>query len=1201
MEENDNNNKLFISQLSNSVSTSGAGHSFEVEAQTLFAILMLAHGRVPGFPDSEIVEIDQQTRVNRWNIDDFMLVLQDRHSSNRHKVLFQAKLSFKIGDNDDFREIVKGAYSDYCDPRFDKARDALVLFCGKVSGTDLGLLASVYDLAGTQKSAESFFSKVRASRYKSEQFGKTVQVIEEEIKKSNPTATEEEVYSFLRCFRIWNVDLQHRDGFVLAIMNSFIAKAAPNMFPHQIWSAVYEVMDYRNRCSGETGIEDFPDEIRKSFTDDKRQEMPEQFSVERQSSSSRFASLLGNIQKHDYYRDFCIALLIGGWNEKNWKDISFIETLVRKDYDVWKRNLIALYHEFEGIITFRDGQWNILHRKELFPLIKWDFYRESLDAFEGESIKLLLGNDVEQDSASSSGTARDRFAVCDYSVILRDHVAVSLAIMGNVSNSQDDDLCFKLNAIAHAVVNEVLHDADVGDWERLGRNLGELAEAAPDVFFNAVEETFCKQDDTSRQSQEKDDFEEIIGVGCYASDILSALDRLVWVDSFFERAADIMFRLIDSDPDKFKGASSLHALARILLPWHPQTFASAERRKSIMDRFIEGKPESSWALLLSLLPKSHSTTMNTARPKYLNCSSDDYQIKVTISEFWDVSNHYLSLAMKMAKNNLSNIIQLFDYFSDMPVNFQKELLTLSCSDAILHLPEEEHIPLWSKLTRLCARHRTYSYAKWALPEETLKLVDSVIEQIKPQKKALRFLPLFSRSCGDYFPHESGNRVSYQKKIEHISDLQDEAARSILREDGVEGILDFAKTIENVNRLGYSTANVCLDVEAQSILDSCLAANDAQIKAFLSVFIARKHQKCAKTWIDGISRENWTPEQTAAFLCALYPVTSYVLTLKSYWLKDCESLYWENYDLPFASMIDKDCFYTVIDSLLLAGRPDKAIDLLGQLRYVEYPFDAHRAVNALALASARDYKIDIHDVAGQNYLSVLCLIQDSEEISDDDKLSMEWKNIEYLSHAYKDGLPLPKYIYKKMSLSPDYFCKILNYAYNKCDTADISGDVTLSDEHVVVDNQIVLGLLWNWRLIPEFYFRDNQFYSPLFEQWFNAVVRIARETGHYEATLANIGEALVSTPEEPDGSLWINKGIARLIDKIENKGLREGYRNGYCDLRNTRSDEDLKLIEELNKKAEALNTFGCPRFADLLRDIVKDIKANGRPFRIFEEE
>ena len=75
----------------------------------------------------------------------------------------------------------------------------------------------------------------------------------------------------------------------------------------------------------------------------------------------------------------------------------------------------------------------------------------------------------------------------------------------------------------------------------------------------------------------------------------------------------------------------------------------------------------------------------------------------------------------------------------------------------------------------------------------------------------------------------------------------------------------------------------------------------------------------------------------------------------------------------------------------------------------------------------------------------------------------------------------------------------------------------------------------------------------------------------------------------------------MIDKTEYKGLRDGYRCGFYDLRNFRSEEDLKLIEKLKMRAEELNKFGCPRFAGLLRDIVKEIEAEGRQFRVFEEE
>ena len=222
MELNDNN-KLFVSKLSNPISTSVDGHRFEIRVQTLFAILMLSHGRVPGFPNSEIVEIDQQTRVMKWNIDDFMLILQDSSSQKQHRIFFQVKRSFDIGENEAFRAIIRAAYYDFCDERFDRKQDILVLFCGNISCADLELLSSVHDLSEAQFSAESFFTKIREQGFKSEQFRKTVQIIEEEIKDCNEKATDEEVFAFLKCFRIWSVDLHHNDGFVLALMHSFVS------------------------------------------------------------------------------------------------------------------------------------------------------------------------------------------------------------------------------------------------------------------------------------------------------------------------------------------------------------------------------------------------------------------------------------------------------------------------------------------------------------------------------------------------------------------------------------------------------------------------------------------------------------------------------------------------------------------------------------------------------------------------------------------------------------------------------------------------------------------------------------------------------------------------------------------------------------------------------------------------------------------
>ena len=434
----DNQDKLFISQQSNSVSTSGAGHSFEVEVQTLFAILMLAHGRVPGFPNSEIIEIDQQIRVKGWNIDDFMLVLQNLDSQKQHNIFFQVKRSFDISDNKEFREIIRAAYSDFCDERFDRKHDILVLFCGNVSCDDLELLSSVHDQSEAQISAESFFSKIRVQGFKSEQFRKTVQIIDNIIKDCKKEATDEEVYSFLKCFRIWSVDLHLNDGFARALMYSFISYVAPNTSPRIVWSTVYEYMDKKNKDSSEIRQESFSDDIKKFFAVDNRKKMPISYLTNNKDiSSSQLSLLINKINERNLLAPFLLALLIGGWNERSDKDKSFVASVTKREYDSWKQDLIALHHEFPKVISFKNDEWIILHRRKLLPLLKEDLFEDVLILFEEASVNALLEVNPEFDYPTNARFFQGKRNEKNYSVRIRASIAETLSIIGNMSKPQN--------------------------------------------------------------------------------------------------------------------------------------------------------------------------------------------------------------------------------------------------------------------------------------------------------------------------------------------------------------------------------------------------------------------------------------------------------------------------------------------------------------------------------------------------------------------------------------------------------------------------------------------------------------------------------------------------------------------------------------------------------------------------------------------
>lgn len=1189
MELNDNN-KLFVSKLSNPISTSVDGHRFEIRVQTLFAILMLSHGRVPGFPNSEIVEIDQQTRVMKWNIDDFMLILQDSSSQKQHRIFFQVKRSFDIGENEAFRAIIRAAYYDFCDERFDRKQDILVLFCGNISCADLELLSSVHDLSEAQFSAESFFTKIREQGFKSEQFRKTVQIIEEEIKDCNEKATDEEVFAFLKCFRIWSVDLHHNDGFVLALMHSFVSFVT-KASPHVVWSTVYEYMDTRNKDSGELREESFSEDIKQFFIDTNRKEMPSVYLVNNKDSSTlQPASLINRIQTHRLFKDYFLALLIGGWNEKSEKDRCFIVALVKCDYDSWKRNIIALRHEFQEIITFKNDEWSILRRREIIPLLKDDFYYEDLMVFKEESVKALSEINPEFDVPANTRFYQGKRTDTNYSIILRDSIAETLAIIGNIQQCRNYSYNLPQQT-AQAVVRCVLNTSEFRVWGSLNRNMEALAEAAPDVFLCAVEESFFTDNNLFQRLYDEEETDDFLTARNYTASIISALERLAWSDKYFMRAAEIMLKLATCKPGQFNGVSSLNALTEILLPWHPQTFVSADKRKSVVELLLNKNPEVGWRLLLSLLPKHHSSAMNTSRPEFLECSSQDFSVIVTTKEFWDVSEYYLSLAIKVAAGVPSRIMTLADFISDMPRHFQQDFISLASSGNILSLPDEERFPLWLKLTKICAKHRTYSDADWSLPKDSLIALELATKRLKPQKKTLEYLPLFGHHVSDLFPHNANNEESYLEKQKYITQLQEKAVKTLLKDGGIAGLISFSQEVEKASFLGFAAASECTESETQQILDSYLNSDNSKIQAFIESFIEKKYHENGEQWINSVSNTKWTIKERVTFLCALIPITSQILQICKSWLKEQESLYW--IDLPPLSAIDvdKECFYSVVDGLLQVGRPVIALEMLGQQDYnSEFLFDINRA--KAALLSEGKCNDRVTQMTGYYYQKVLLLVQDSDSLSDDDKALIEWNYLPLLCRpGIKDEKHTPKYLYKKMSLEPAFFCEILGFAYKSTKDAVSTDDSTISEAQKEKRAKKALDLLWNWRIIPEHYSKDHVFCFNLFEDWFYKVVEMTTASGHLEVALGEIGEALFYSPAETDGSLFINRGIADLLDREEYKKLRIGYRCGCFNSRGAywvdpTAAPELKYAEEYRNKAIAVNDAGYPRFAELLRSIAE---------------
>ena len=1193
----------------NSVSAGGGGYVFEINAQTLFAILMLTHGRVPGYSNSEIKEIHQQTNVTGHHVDDFMIVLNDLTTNRQNIISFQVKRSIIIGDNRLFKSVIDAAYKDFCSPGFKADRDRLVLLCGAVSSKKIEAFHFVHDFSKTQPDANTFFEKLFSANFTSKEAKEIVSFIQKYLRTTSKDISQETVFNFLKCFCVWTVDLHHDDSFVRALLNSHVALAINNSIisPKIIWSMVYTEMAERNQYAGVTKADDFPDEVKNAFIEKKLEEMPKKFSAKTKKSRSQKTksnslqinkTLLKRIRKHKLFRDLFHALMIGGWNEKSEKDKSFIVSMVKKDYDSWKQDIIALHHEFPKIISFKNDEWTVLHRRNILPLLKEDFFEDDMVLFEEAAINALLEVNPEFDYPTNTRFFQGKRNEKNYSAKIRENVAETVAIVGNISKPQNYSYNL-LQQKAQSIVYKVLNKADYKIWGSLNRNLGELAEAAPSVFLDAVEESFFNDKNTFQKLCDEEDTDNFITARNYTSGIISALERLAWSEEYFLRTAEILLKLSTCKTSQFNGESSLNALTEIMLPWHPQTFVPADRRKTIADILLQKNPEMAWKLLLSLLPKSHSSAMNTARPEFLECSSKDFAIKVTTDEFWEVSEYYLSLATKNASGKISRIITLADFVDGYkPSRFQHEFISLTRSETIVSLPDEERFPLWIKLTRLCAEHHTFASSNWALSDEMLKLLDLATKHLRPLNKALEYRPLFSRNFSDLFPHDTNNHDSYLETQKYITKKQEKAVRFFLKKGGVKGLISFAQEVENASLLGYTTASVCTKSETQQILNSYLNADNPKICSFVESFIGNKYREHGECWINAVLDINWSTKEKVTFLCTLIPITTHVLSICKEWLKEEEPLYWKSLPPLCAFDINKDCFYSVVDGLLRVGRPVIALEILGQQEYnTELLFDANRA--KAALLADEEINDRVTKMTGYDYRKVILLVQNSDLLSDDDKAMIEWRYLALLCQpGIKDEKHTPKYLYKKMSLEPAFFCKILGYAY-KTTKDTISADDNSNDK-VQKEKRAkkALDLLWHWRIIPEHYSKDHVFCFNLFEDWFNKVVEMTTASGHLEVALSEIGEALFYSPPEPDNSLFINRGIAELLDKEEYKKLRGGYRCGCFNSRGAywvdpTAAPELKLAKEYREKALSVDNAGYPRFAESLRSIAERYEAEAR--------
>jgi hypothetical protein len=392
-----------------------------------------------------------------------------------------------------------------------------------------------------------------------------------------------------------------------------------------------------------------------------------------------------------------------------------------------------------------------------------------------------------------------------YSSEARRGLAISLALVGNyndlLTNCSEDK--------RKSFVAEVLHNVFANiSWKRiatLDSVLPFFAEAAPDVFLSEVEKL------ADNKKVIKDliaDEGDIFQGGFHWSGLLDALEILAWEPEYFAKVVDVLAKLAIEDC----GESNIHprpkdTLVSFFVPWSVQTTVDTDTLIANAQKLINFSSELGWDVLNASI--AASIVSRNAQPKIRqnlapNPEQERFINNKTVAK---ITSAYKNSMLEIAAQSIDfteKMLQHFTKFAKSPF-FEKALSILS-SPMISNSSDEVKEKIWSAVDKICIEHRRHKAANWAMAEEKITKLLSILPLIQPESIFWQKKHVFDRCCWEWF--ESND---YRTEETQVINCQTKTAKEIFDIHGISGIFILANLVEIPEYLGSAVkrANILL--------------------------------------------------------------------------------------------------------------------------------------------------------------------------------------------------------------------------------------------------------------------------------------------------------------------------------------------------------------------------------------------------------
>jgi transcriptional regulator with XRE-family HTH domain len=843
------------------------------------------------------------------------------------------------------------------------------------------------------------------------------------------------------------------------------------------------------------------------------------------------------------------ALLTGAWSESKAADKRVLENLSGLTYDDLARELTAILQEPDSPLRKIDAAWKIASPRDAWFRLAAFIAAADLEKFSGLAADVLGSADprfnLEPDERWRADLIGDE---ATYSGLIRTGMAEVLVLL-SVFGVQAKGVSHA-NLYANKVVKRLLNKADAERWWSLHRQLRVLAEASPEEFLSAVDQSLVQNDPPIMKLFEDGNDGPFFGGGGEYPHLLWALEVLAWSPDYLARVTDILARLTELDPEGRLTNRPRNTFQDIYRLWRPQTFATLVQRNAVLKRLRKTYPQTAWKLLLNLYPKSHDTATDNAVPRWRDFSTDKPE-PATQAIIFRGAEAIGGWLLEDVDADGKRWNELFERFADFAPDFRKKIVQQLVATAPQVKSDNDRVIIQQALRKLVHHHRRFEGAGWSLPADELETIEDAYYRFQPQDKLLRIKWLFDEHHAPILrpenprDWEANSSASDKERREALADLVDQAGMKAVRE------------LYHMVRLPALVGRAFTQINAQANFPTefieALESDDGTEWDFAHGGLFAYFEKRGDIWADKILdqavKEKWGDLAIQRVLLSL-PKSEHFIERAAQIGGAVETTYWAKLDI-FQINVPAASRAPVIERLLQAKRAWATVSFAGQ--YVaDIPSELLVRLLAEALSDQPKAAAGNEGTMFQHYVTLIFDKLDKDPTVALDKIAgLEWSYLRVLEFSNRTPRALPKVL----ATSPQLFEQLLSAAYRGEDEKGLDENAKDYEVQKSMASQ-AWSLLHSWAHVPGLSDDGKIVDGAELEAWAREARILSAKAGRAAIGDQMIGQVLAHAPPDEDGT-WPCLPVRELIEITRSKDLEVGIQTGVYNKRGvtTRSPTD----------------------------------------------